>query len=42
MIYARWPSDSWQIIGLLYGIHSLFWGVSMLSLGFGAPKAEQA
>jgi uncharacterized membrane protein HdeD (DUF308 family) len=36
MIYARWPSDSWQIIGLLYGIQSLFWGVSMLSLGFGA------
>jgi uncharacterized membrane protein HdeD (DUF308 family) len=41
MIYARWPSDSWQIIGLLYGIQSLFWGVSMLSLGF-AAKPQNA
>jgi Uncharacterized conserved protein len=42
MIYVRWPSDSWQIIGLLYGIQSLFWGVSMLSLAFGASTAAKS
>lgn len=42
MVYARWPSDSPWILGLFYGINSLFWGVSLLTLGLGAPKASQA
>lgn len=38
MVLNRWPSDSAAIIGLLYGINSIFWGSSVLALGFGAPK----
>jgi uncharacterized membrane protein HdeD (DUF308 family) len=38
MIYMRWPSDSGWVIGLFYGINSIFWGVSLLMLGFGAPR----
>jgi len=42
MVYARWPGDSAWILGLFYGINSIFWGVSLLTLGLGAPKAEKA
>lgn len=42
MVYARWPSDSLSLLGLLFGINSLFWGISLLALGFGAPKASAA
>lgn len=42
MIYAHWPSDSAAMIGLLYGINSLFWGMSLLMLGFAAPKPAAA
>jgi hypothetical protein len=28
--------------GMLYGIHSIFWGVSLLTLGFGAQKVAKA
>ncbi|PTX96262.1 hypothetical protein DB345_10770 [Spartobacteria bacterium LR76] len=38
MVYSRWPNDSTWVIGLFYGINSLFWGVSLLSMGFAAPK----
>lgn len=38
MVYSRWPSDSGWILGLFYGINSLFWGMSLLMLGLGAPK----
>lgn len=38
MVYLRWPSDSAWVIGLLYGINSLFFGMSTLMLGLGAPK----
>jgi uncharacterized membrane protein HdeD (DUF308 family) len=36
MIWAKWPNDSVWVIGLLYGINSLFAGMSLLMLGFGA------
>lgn len=42
MVYARWPSDSAWVLGLLYGINSLFWGASLLALGFAAPKPTAA
>jgi uncharacterized membrane protein HdeD (DUF308 family) len=42
MVYAQWPTDSGWILGLFYGINSLFWGVSLLSMGLAAPKAEKA
>jgi len=42
MVYSRWPSDSFWVLGLFYGINSLFWGVSLLALGFGAPKPSAA
>lgn len=38
MVYVRWPSDSAWVLGLFYGINSIFWGTSLLMLGLGAPK----
>jgi uncharacterized membrane protein HdeD (DUF308 family) len=38
MIYARWPIDSEWVIGVLYGIQSIFSGVAMLMLGFAMGK----
>ena len=38
MIYARWPLDSEWVIGVLYGIQSIFSGVAMLMLGFAIGK----
>lgn len=42
MVYSRWPSDSLWVLGLFFGINSIFWGVSLLALGFGAPKQPAA
>lgn len=42
MVWVRWPSDSAAVIGLLYGINSIFWGSSVLALGFGTPKQATA
>ena len=38
MIYTRWPLDSEWVIGVLYGIQSIFSGVAMLLLGFAIGK----
>ena len=38
MIYARWPIDSEWVIGVLYGIQSIFSGAAMLMLGFAIEK----
>ena len=38
MVYARWPSDSAWVLGLFFGINSLFSGLSLLMLGLAAPK----
>jgi len=42
MVYTHWPSGSLQILGLLYGINSLFWGLSLLMLGLAARPAAAA
>lgn len=42
IVYLRWPSDSAAVLGLLYGINSLFWGLSLLTLGFATPKEKVA
>lgn len=42
MVYAQWPSGSLQILGLLYGINSIFWGMSILMLGLAARPAAAA
>ena len=42
MIYARWPLDAAWIIGLLYGIQSLFSGSAMLVMGLSAKVPENA
>lgn len=42
MVYARWPSDSMWVLGLFYGINSLFWGISLLTMGLAAPKPAAA
>ena len=40
MIYAKWPLDSAGILGILYGIQSLFSGSAMLMMGLSArPSA---
>jgi uncharacterized membrane protein HdeD (DUF308 family) len=36
MIYAKWPLDSAGILGILYGIQSLFSGSAMLMMGLSA------
>jgi len=33
MVYARWPVDAAWVVGLLYGIQSVFSGFTMLMLG---------
>ncbi|GAT33253.1 hypothetical protein TSACC_21665 [Terrimicrobium sacchariphilum] len=40
MIYFQWPANTGWVIGTFYGINSIFSGVSLLGLGFGAPKAS--
>jgi uncharacterized membrane protein HdeD (DUF308 family) len=38
MVYSKWPSDAAWVLGLFYGINSLFFGMSLIMLGLGAPK----
>lgn len=38
MVFSRWPNDTASILGLLFGIHTLISGVSLLMLGLGARK----
>ncbi len=42
MIYARWPVDAAWIVGLLYGIQSIFSGSAMLMMGFSAKHPAAA
>jgi uncharacterized membrane protein HdeD (DUF308 family) len=39
MLYAQWPGDSAWVIGILYGIQSLFTGSAMLMLGIKGSQA---
>ena len=41
MVYNRWPSNSTWVLGMLFGLNSIFWGISLLSLGSAAPKAAK-
>jgi uncharacterized membrane protein HdeD (DUF308 family) len=36
MIFAKWPSDAAWMIGLLYGIQSIFTGFALMMVGFRA------
>jgi len=38
MVYLHWPTDSDWVLGLLYGINSIFSGTATLMLGLAAPK----
>ncbi|HRJ72772.1 MAG TPA: DUF308 domain-containing protein [Terrimicrobiaceae bacterium] len=42
MVWSKWPSDSGWVLGLLYGINSLFTGFTLMMLGFSAQKPAQA
>lgn len=42
MIYARWPIDAAWVIGLLFGIQSLFSGSAMLMMGISSRPAAKA
>ncbi len=39
VIYAKWPIDASGVIGVLYGIQSLFSGVAMLMIGLKTAKS---
>jgi len=39
MIYAKWPIDGEWVIGVLYGIQSLFSGGAMVMLGLAAGRS---
>lgn len=38
MVFSRWPNNTTAILGLLFGIHVFFSGVSNLVLGLSARK----
>lgn len=38
LIFSKLPGDSAWVLGLLYGINSIFYGVSLLALAAGASK----
>jgi uncharacterized membrane protein HdeD (DUF308 family) len=40
MVLAKWPSDAAWVLGLLYGIQSLFGGISLLTLALSVPKSQ--
>ena len=40
LIWNKLPSDAEWVIGLLYGINSLFFGFSLLMLGLGTRKPD--
>lgn len=42
MVWAQWPSSSLWVLGLFFGINSVFWGISLLTMGLAAPKAAAA
>jgi uncharacterized membrane protein HdeD (DUF308 family) len=42
MLFAKFPSDAAWAVGLLFGINSLFTGVSLLAFGIALPKAQEA
>lgn len=39
MIYARWPLDGLWVIGLLYGIQSIFSGTTLVMLALAARRS---
>jgi uncharacterized membrane protein HdeD (DUF308 family) len=42
MLLAKFPSDAAWAIGLLFGINSIFLGVSLIMYGAGLHRAEEA
>jgi uncharacterized membrane protein HdeD (DUF308 family) len=38
MVFSRWPGNSVAILGLLFGFHALFSGISNLMLGLSARR----
>jgi uncharacterized membrane protein HdeD (DUF308 family) len=41
MVFSRWPKKSLAVLGLLYGIHALFSGVSLQMMGLSARKVTE-
>lgn len=42
MLWVRWPSDAAWVIGLFYGINSIFAGTSLLMMGIAGSKSSPA
>lgn len=40
MVYLQWPSNSDFVLGLLYGINSIFAGISLLMLGLTSTRTR--
>ena len=38
MVFSRWPGNSVAILGLLFGFHALFSGISNLMLGLSSRR----
>ena len=38
IIWSGWPGTAFWVIGLLVGINMIFFGISLLTLGFDKPK----
>lgn len=39
-IWAGWPGTAFWVLGLLVGINMIFFGISLIFLGWGIPKIE--
>lgn len=42
MLFAKFPSDAAWAIGLLFGINSIFTGVTLATFGMALPRAQEA
>jgi uncharacterized membrane protein HdeD (DUF308 family) len=42
MLLAKWPNDSTWVVGLLYGIQSLFTGSAMLAVAFSTRNVSDS
>lgn len=40
LIWSGWPSSAFWVIGLLVGINMIFFGISLIFLALGMPKAS--
>jgi uncharacterized membrane protein HdeD (DUF308 family) len=42
MLLAKFPSTAEWAIGLLFGLNSIFLGISLITFGSALPRAQEA